>query len=476
MKKLAATAIAVATLFPAASMAANPLMSFTRLWSHDHSATVDQTSEIAAFDKRTNTLWVAGVVGVDVLDAATGALVDHIDVTPYGAINSVAIHNGLAALAVESGADRRTPGFVLFYDTKTRQPSEGVSEVVVGALPDMLTFTPDGTKLLVANEATPNPEADSDYEEPDPAGSVSIIDMASRSVIATAGFDGVPLTGANVRTKARVGMDFEPEYIAVDQDSAMAYVTLQEANAVGVLDLATHQFTRVMGLGLKDFNLPGNEIDPSDRDGETRLRRVAVKGLYQPDAIATYQVAGETYLVTANEGDTREDDGDKARVKDVPGLSADPDVQRMNISTVDSTPGNLVTFGSRSFSIRDSAGNLVYDSGNILDAQAIAHGIYDDGRSDDKGMEPEGVTLLDIGGHTYAFIGLERTKTAAVAIFDITDPRNAQYVDMIATGGDIAPEGLIAYHHKGDFYLAIANEVSKTTTLYRLDRRQPIVQ
>ncbi len=107
----------------------------------------------------TNTIWVAGVVGVDVLDAATGTLIKHIDVTASGLINSVAVHNGLAALAIEAGApDRRRPGVVVFYDTVTRLPI-GVP-VTVGSLPDMLTFTHDGRELLVANEGTPNAVAD----------------------------------------------------------------------------------------------------------------------------------------------------------------------------------------------------------------------------------------------------------------------------------------------------------------------------
>ncbi len=110
---------------------------------------------------KTSTIWVAGVVGVDVLDAAAGTLVEHIDVTGYGLVNSVAIHNGLAAFAIEAAPDRRLPGVVVFYDTRTRQPIG--DPVTVGALPDMLTFTHDGSKLLVANEATPNPVADTPY-------------------------------------------------------------------------------------------------------------------------------------------------------------------------------------------------------------------------------------------------------------------------------------------------------------------------
>ncbi len=259
---------------------------FTWVWTHGHT-TPGQVSEIPAFDARTNTVWVAGVVGVDVLDAETGALVEHIDVTPWGFVNSVAIYNGLAALAVEAAPDRRAPGRVVFFDTTTRQLSEGVSEVTVGALPDMLTFTHDGSKLLVANEATPNAVADAAYTPlNDPEGTVTIIDMETRTVLATAGLLGVPISGNNVRTN--VGMDFEPESIAVTKDGSKAYVTLQEANAVGELDLTTNAFTRILGLGAKDFSLPGNEIDPNN-DGTVSFISATAKGLYMPDGVDTYK-------------------------------------------------------------------------------------------------------------------------------------------------------------------------------------------
>lgn len=470
MKQTLLATLLAATLYSGAALAANDGIAIEKLWTYSHKTATNpnQTSEIPAFDHKTNTLWIAGVVGVDVLDAKTGALITHIDTTAHGAINSVAIHHGLAALAIEAPGDRRNPGKVLFYDTKTRLPQ---GEVTVGALPDMLTFTHDGSKLLVANEGTPNAVADQPYVTPDPAGSVSIIDVATRTV-SSAGFAGVPVNGTHARLNT--GMDFEPEYIAVDQDDERAYVTLQEANAVAVLNLETGEFTEVIGLGVKDFSLADNGfggnnfIDPSDRDSKVTLRPVAVKGFYQPDAIATHHYHGKTYLVMANEGDTREDDGDKKRAS---AIGVTGELARLNISTPESAASDLYTFGARSFSIRDAEGNLVYDSGSLLDAEAIARGIYDDSRSDDKGVEPEGVALLDIGGRTYAFIGLERTTKSAVAVFDITDPHQVSFIDMIVTDGDLAPEGLVAYHQRGNFYLAAANEVSGTTTVYSLERK-----
>jgi DNA-binding beta-propeller fold protein YncE len=457
-KSLLAAALAAA-LLPAAAQAAGGY-SFTHAWTYDHalSGVAGLTSEIPAFDASTGTLWLAGVSGVDILNMS-GARVGFIDTTPFGSINSVAIRNGVAAFAIES-ATRTDPGTVAFYDTATRALT---GSVAVGALPDMLTFTPDGSRLLVANEATPTT-----YGGLDPAGSVSIIDMGTRSVLATAGFAGVPVSGSALRTQATVGMDFEPEYIAVNAAGTKAFVTLQEANGIGVLDLASNSFTSVVGLGTKNFNTAANAIDPNHKDSAIALRPSAVSGLYQPDGIAAYQAGGQTYLVMANEGDTREDDGDKARAKDTALTGYPADLKQLNISTVDSSNGNLVTFGGRSFSIRDAAGNLVFDSGNDLDARAIAAGIYDDNRSDDKGVEPEGVALFTLGGRTLAFIGLERTTKGAVAVYDVTDPNAVSFVDFIVTNGDLAPEGLQAFMWNGTAYLAIANEVSNTTSVYAM--------
>lgn len=450
-------ALLLGLAFSGAAQAAGPL-SFSKVWTYA-SQEAGFAAEIPAFDAATGTLWVAGVSGVSVLNATTGGLVQFIDTTGFGAINSVAIHGGLAAMAFESSVDRTANGQVVLFDTASRALASGINQISVGALPDMAIFTPDGSKLLVANEATPTV-----YGGFDPAGSVSIIDVGSRSVTATAGFVGVPTAGSGIRSP---GMDFEPEYIAVNAAGTQAYVSLQEHNAIGVLDLGTQQFTSVIGLGTKDFSLPGNSIDPSNNDGKIELRAADVKGFYQPDAIAAYDVDGQTYLVRANEGDTREDDGDKERLKNT-ALGGPADLAQLNISTIDSSSGDLYTFGGRSFSISDANGNLVFDSGNTLDAEAIARGIYADGRSDDKGVEPEGVELRMIGGRMYAFIGLERTTKAAVAVYDITDPASASFIDMIVTDGDVAPEGIKGFSMGGLDYLAIANEVSNTTTVYQL--------
>ena len=467
-KKIIA-ALTAALFTPVVALADDTFGGLTKAWTYTHT-TAGQTSEIAAFDAATNSLWVAGIAGVDVLNANNGSLIQHIDTSSFGSINSVAIHNGVAAFAIESNA-RTTAGTVKFYDTATRSLSSGVNSITVGALPDMLTFTKDGSKLLVANEGTPDvygtrigtttprvygPAA------VDPAGSVSIIDMSTRTLTATAGLVGVPTAGSNIRVNT--GMNYEPEYIAVNATGTKAYVTLQEANAIGVLDLNTNSFEKIIGLGAKDFSQPGNTID-TNNNSIINFGSANVKGLYMPDGIAAYEAAGVTYLVTANEGDFREDDADRSAASS---LGATGDLAPLRVVNTDSSSGNLFAAGARDFTIRNVDGSIVYSSGDILDKKAAELGIYDDGRSRDKGVEPEGVELMTLGGKTFAFIGLERTTKGAVGIFDITDPANTTFLSMLITDGDLAPEGLEGFVMGGNYYLAIANETSKTTTLYNL--------
>lgn len=461
----------------------------TRVWRYEHAlgGVAGQKSEVVAYDDRTDTIWVAGVVGVDVLDRATGQKIRNISAAPFGAVNSVAIKDGLAALAIEATPDRSLNGVVVFIDTRSGQRVG--APVTVGALPDMVTFSPDGRLALVANEGTPNPRVAGQPCPVDPQGSVSLIETRSRQVTTVPlspsipGYSELrlfPLIGNGTTRPDMCPYDPEPEYIAVDRFGFRAYVGLQEANGVAVLNLWTRRFEAIYGLGLKDFNAPGNGIDPNDRDNVIQLRNVPVKGLYQPDAIAAYQFWGRTFLVLANEGDSR-DNGNNDGEDERRGSAGDPSIElvpdasplaRLVMSNVESTRTNLVAFGARSFSIRDSSGRIIFDSGNQLDAEAIARGIYDDGRSDNKGVEPEGVALMHIDGRVLAFIGLERTTKSAVAIYDVTNPYNASFLDMIVSDGDVSPEGLTVLRARGRDYLAVANEVTDTTSLFEIRLRR----
>lgn len=284
-------------------------------------------AEIPAFDPVNQRIFMVNALSgaVDVLDAADPAnpayitsLVAQIE---NATVNSVAWHDGLLAVAVEA-AIKTDPGTIELYDATTLQLLDSRS---VGALPDMLTFTPDGKYVLVANEGEPN----DDYSI-DPEGSISIVEVLAESnrfgSVRTAGFEsfneqrqalldaGVRIYGPADNTQAyghnnlaSVARDLEPEYITVSADSRTAWVALQENNAFAKLDIASATVTDILPLGFKDYGAQGNGIDASDEeDGLIRIEpRPGVVGMYHPDAISSYSVDGKTYIVSANEGDAR---------------------------------------------------------------------------------------------------------------------------------------------------------------------------
>jgi DNA-binding beta-propeller fold protein YncE len=278
----------------------------------------ESAAEIAAYDPRSKQIYVTNASAntidiVSIRNIRRPRLTGVIDLSPYGGgVNSVAVMDGLVAVAVE--ADIKTdPGKALFFTRGGRF----IDSVEVGALPDMLTFTPDGNYVLVANEGEPN----DDYTI-DPEGSVSVIDLRTMNV-ATAdftAFNGNVPAGVRVfGPGASAAQDFEPEYITVSADSSTAWVALQENNAIAIVDIASATVTDVVALGTKDHSAIQNAMDASNRDGGINIKPWPVVGMYQPDAIAAYEVDGQTYIVTANEGDARDYDGfsEEARIGDV---------------------------------------------------------------------------------------------------------------------------------------------------------------
>lgn len=275
----------------------------------------ESAAEIPAYDAASQRLFVvnaeAGQLDVlDLSDPAAPVKIESISVADIAAgaeVNSVAVQNGLVAIAVE--ADPKTDnGYVAIYQASDLSL---VNSIQVGAQPDMITFTPNGESVMTANEGEP-----SDDYSVDPEGSISIVDIRDLEnlSVATADFtafnaqadalkaNGVRIYGPN----ASVAQDLEPEYIAISANSQTAWVTLQENNALAKVDIASATVTDILPLGLIDRSAEGFGIDASDDDGVINIKTwPGVVGLYLPDAIHAYQVAGETLLVTANEGDAR---------------------------------------------------------------------------------------------------------------------------------------------------------------------------
>ena len=499
-RTLIASALSLAglcTTAQAAGPAASPIAKIDKLWSFNHgSPAAGFGSEIAAWDALSGHVVVVGGRHIDLLNLA-GQRVASFDASGFGAVNSLSIFQGTAAVSF-SNATVQNPGSVQFFNTALLAAGGAahLGGVAVGAVPDMVTWTADGRRLLVANEGERQSNA------VNPVGSVSLIDYnaaapgaSSVHTLSFSAWDGqeAALRKSGVRIQAGVSASvaLEPEFIALSANGQRAMVTLQENDAVAIIDLATAtpQVTRIVGLGSQDYRLAGHGIDPSDRDNLVSLRNVPVKGLYMPDTIASYQADGKSFFVMANEGDAFVDDADVARfgasAGGAPVFTLDPSVfngtdlpteatlkasgqlGRLNVltggATGDGSPTGMteiVSLGGRSFSIRDEQGALVYDSGNLIEQAAITAGLYADGRSDDKGVEPEGVAVFSLAGRSIAAIGLERTTRSAVALFDITDPTAVSFLQMIDGGdaGEIRAEGLLAFSSGGQHYLLVANE------------------
>ena len=479
-------------------------------------------AEIVAFDKGNQRIFTvnANSGAIDVFsasDLSAPSLLNNIDLKQMladeavvantnlvGPANSIAVNSTYVAIAVEANP-KTDNGWVVFLNLTDLS---FVSAVEVGALPDMLTFTADGSKVVVANEGEPN----DDYTI-DPEGSVSIISLPELSLTSIT-FTDFNVNGTRHSELPRDKMildgyqasfaeSAEPEYVTISKDGSEAYVALQENNAIIVIDMDSLTIDRIFGLGFKDYSIPGNELDAGDKDGGVNIQNWPVMGIYMPDTITNMSFNGKNYLLTANEGDSREDwlenitdqascensgyyfDGgechDEVRVKDLVsdagltlgtnlvGIDNDENLGRLRASyhTTFSKNGNTVdkvyAYGGRSFSIWDiETGAQVFDSGSDFERITALRFAEDfnnnndehdgESRSDDKGPEPEALAVGTINGHQYAFIGLERM--GGIMVYDISNPFAPSYVQYInnrnfsiepsdiTDAGDLGPESI----------------------------------
>lgn len=454
---------------------------------------------------------------VDTSNPEQPGLIKRIDVTELtdgwaGGMNSVAIYGDTVALALEPQDKQAEVGKLAILNTD----GELQRLIDCGYLPDMVTFNKDGSKILVANEGEP-----SDDYTIDPEGSITIIDTSdySTKTIDFKAYDGMEetLRAEGVRIfgndyQASASQDLEPEYIAVSPDNTKAFVTLQENNAVALIDLQNDELVEIFPLGTKDLSSgEENQFDLSNKDGQLgNFQNWPVQALYLPDSIASFEADGKTYFVTANEGDARDYDGysEEYRVKDhndpdeaykldpvifadvIANYLDDADLGRLKTTITGDTDMDgdqdiIYTYSARSFSIWDGeTGEQVFDSGNDFSRllYALAPEEFNtnpedpgqlsesaDSRSDDKGCEPEAITIGELNGRTLAFIGMER-GSGGVMIYDITIPAEATFVTYIRREGDRAPEGLIFQPAEDgqSGLLFVSNEVSGTVSAFEL--------
>lgn len=494
----------VAALFvPAASAQGGPAIELTPVGGYETG--LEGGSEIVAYDARTERMYITNgaenaVDIVDISDPTDPSLVRSVDLSSFGSsVQSVAVGDRLVAAAVAADEDTAR-GTVVTFNPNGRN----IESYRVGVLPDAIAFTPDGTKIVVANEA--EPVCDGENLLRDPRGSISIIDLEAERV-RTAGFarwvgreDALRNRGVRIFFPgSNAAQDLEPEYVAISPNGRRAYVTLQENNAVAIVDIERARVQRIVPLGFKDHSVDGNGLDPSNEDGGIDIDTWNVRGLYMPDAIAVIGKRGpREKFVTANEGDARDYDcySEEERIGDF-GLASPPygptnadeaELGRLRTTSAFPTTFNgdgeieqAYSYGARSFTIWNRRGQVLFDSGDQLEQLTadLVPEIFNqdegevDGRSDDKGPEPEALAIGRVDGRLYAFVGLERT--GGIAVFDITRPRRSTFVTYVTTEadlGDISPEGIVFVPARqsptDEAMLIVSFEVSGSTRVFSI--------
>lgn len=536
-----------------ADSAADATVKMAPIGSYASGQLAESAAEIVAYHAGSQRILTVNARSgeIDVLDASNPQQPTKIASVSAGAdkeINSVTVREDGLAIAAVQQSNKLENGEALFFDAAAEDLAGAeLGRVTVGALPDNVHLTDDGAYALIANEGEPSNELNADgtaYME-DPAGSVSVISLpesvaaASQDAVRTAGFEAFDAPGMlheDIRIFGpenhhnKPSLDLEPEYVA--SANGKAFVTLQENNAIAIIDIASATVENIVPAHIADHSTVA--IDSSNKDDVAELRTIPVKGLSMPDSIHAFTANGQTYFATANEGDAREwgvdeDEGgsgvytDEVELADVidegqvcDGALGDVNLEELadkkvagNLKLSNASGWNeeeqcfdeLYAYGSRSFSIYDAAGNVVFDSGSdfeevtaALNEPGVFHHNADnegpefDDRSDNKGPEPEALTIGQIGERTYAFIGAERV--GGVFIYDVTDPANAKYQTYVnnrdftvdfdednyeATkfAGDLGPEGFAFIDKEdspnGEYLLVVGNEVSGTTTIFEIE-------
>jgi hypothetical protein len=499
-------------------------LNLTLLNSFSNGAAGANSAEIVAHDAQSQRLFIANSIAgkmdiVNFSNPAAPVLLSSISMAPHGNINSIAVHNGIVAVSIEN-LDAQSNGKIVFFDIN----GVFLNEVPTGAMPDMITFSKDYTKVITANEGEPN----GTYSI-DPEGSITVVDIsggvanltsANATQIMLTQFNGqeVALRAQGIRifsTSATVAQDLEPEYVAVSDDNTKAYVTLQENNAILVLNLVTTTIESLLPLGYADYSAgSGNSLDASDQSGAIlNTSGIPIKGAYMPDAISYSTIGGNGYVFMANEGDSREfgsvTDANRISSSTFNTLDAtafpDASILRNNkflgrlsaLKYSGDTDGDgdydeLHVMGSRSFTIRNAATNaLVFDSKDLFEkitanspltsaffnASNTTGAATSKNRSDDKGPEPEGVTVSVINGIHYAFIALERV--GGCMVFNVENPSAPVFVTYVnnrtlnGSGPDLGAEGIIFISAEdspnGQAIVILANEVSSTLSIFAVN-------
>lgn len=513
MKSLFALLFALITV----AIQAQPLP-FAKLHNYDVGSFDSSATEVIAYDRISKRLYSTNKSknAIDIIsysDFDKPGKIGSIDLNPYlGEVTGVDVYFGLVAV-IGTASIPQLPGKLMFFD------KDGLiqAQFAIGAQPEMITYTPGGNLVVIANEGAPT----DDYLG-DPWGSVSILDVSpgfnfvTQSDMKTVYFDRLDTVAPDpgVRIFGNLGMqtaaqDIEPEFITINSAQTKAYVSLQENNAIAIVDLYGGSLDTVIALGYKDYTTIG--LDASDRANAINIGpHTNLYGMYQPDGLVTLTDNGTDYILSANQGAARDYSG-YSEMKRVAGMVLNfpkfptwPTIQhdtvlgRLHVTTAlgdgnnDGIYDSLYCFGTRSFSVWDDNLQLLWDSGDdfeqtlkLLNASAFNSDDIDNNsrksRSDDMGPEPTGIDIGEVDGKTYAFISL--TKMGGIMIYDVTNPTSPQFVqyelnrDFSKTAtdpaaGDLGPSGITfvkaADNRRGLPLLFVANKVSGSISVYEM--------
>lgn len=347
----------------------------------------------------------------------------------------------------------------------------------------------------------------------------------TNTATASGGFDNIKIRYCSNKLRqvipnTSLSQDLEPEYISVDENSKYAYVSIQEASGIGMLDIEKGEWVRIMSMDYQDHSKAGNEIDPSDNNSIVNITTWPLKTHKMPDGIDVVNINGQTFILTANEGDEKLNED--RRMRDNRAFIKNPSALytlandnnllgrlRHDMYTgdydFDGFYDELFGIGSRSFSIYDTAMNLIYDSGS--DLEKITYNYYNDAtsnhylpdafnsdneggpqtslknRSDNKGPEPEAIHAHWIGDSLYAFISLERI--GGIMVYNITNPYDVRFVtynnnrDFGADFTDLGPEYMAiipkSQNNTGMDVIIHAHERSGTLVFWGIKTERPLV-
>ena len=439
--RLTAPALALAAAFaaPSPALAAPPTAAFAMT----HHLPVDGVAEIVAATPDGLTLLYtsadAGALGlVDITDPAHPALLPRVDVRlgGVGEPTSVAVspdgRYAVVAMRMDDDAANARRGFLRVYDVRDPRAVRHVKDVSVGVGPDSLALAGRG-KTLRAVVAIEDEETDAKGDATLGGQRPGRIDVVGLQDLYGGASSGVQSIGLVDALKALPGAlypeDPQPEFVALSPDGRSAAVTLQENNAVALLDLSQPRqarLTRVLSAGTVSRN--GNA--DLQRDKEIGFKD-SFTGRREPDAVTW--VSSDVFAL-ANEGD-----GKKG-----------PD-------------GTLP--GGRGFTLMNTRGEVVYETGERTEVHALLHGHYPDSRSAAKGVEIEGVTSARFGGKPYLLVGSERGSF--LEVYEVSDPRQPRFVQLLPTG--MSPEGMTTVTRRADGQqLAVtANEGDGSINIYR---------